>query len=739
MAEDRIDPEMLALFRKESAEQLETLEQALLRLEQQPGDEDALDTARRQMHNLKGASRILGLQPIEELAHTSEDLLEGATEEGGLEPDETEALFGSLDALRRLADAATVEGLEAEEVPVDEVVEELAPTDRPAEEAGPVAHEPPALDEQQPAGEADQQPAASISDPLERAEAHRIETIRVDPEHLDMLLRRAGELSATVRRLGAIGSRLDQGLDVLAEIDELVRNELPSATEASVARALRRDIDQLEETVEEAADEIEADTSRLGTLAETIEDGIKESRLVPMSTTFNLFSRAVRDLARAEDKRVDLEIEGEEVRADKQVLEELKGPLMHLVRNAVDHGIEPPGERRQAGKDPAGKVRLSARRTSESILVEVEDDGRGIDPDEIRRRARERELLSDAELANLDDGEILDLVFGAGFTTRERVSELSGRGIGLETVTKTAEQLQGTVSIDSALGEGTRVRMELPVELSTVHVVLSCMGPHTFGIPIEAVSRVTTVDADDVEQASGEVTADKDGAPVPVADIGHALAIREPPADLFAEGSRPCVIIRDGPQRLGILVDQIVGETEVVANPLGPVLRNVRSVSGASVLPDGEICIILDPADLSEDVQRAGSLVPEAGGGDRQRLRRLLLVEDTQVTRQQLRRTLETAGWDVLVAQDGEAAIERLAEENVDVVVTDILMPSLDGLDLTRRIREDPELSGLPVVLVSTRGAEKEADEAMEAGADAFVTKDPLEPTRLLDALEDLA
>lgn len=721
MADDH-DEEMMELFRAESAEQLDELEQALGRLETDPADAEAIEAARRQAHNLKGAARIMGMEGIERLAHNLEDTLHEAERLGA---EQTTTLHEGLESLRELVEAAS-RGEEAQ-VPVGDVVERLqegsGEPGAPAEATG----------EDDGGAEAGGQEG---KDPLQRAREQRIETVRVDPHRLDALMRRANELSTSVQRLHKVCSQLEGLKETLDELSRTVREELPAQTETAVSQVLRRRAERAGDDLTDAIDQLETDRAELARLADAIEGGVQEARLLPVETTFSLFARAACDLADEQGKEVEVELEGEQVRADKRVLEEMRGPLMHLVRNAVDHGLEPPEERREAGKDPVGLLRMAARRTPDSVVVEVEDDGRGIDPDEIRRLARRLELLPEAQLERLGDGEVLDLVFRSGFTTRETVSEVSGRGVGLQAVAESADELQGTVDLDSTPGEGTRVAIEVPIEVSTARVLLARCGPHSFGIPVDAISRVLKVDADDVEQEDGQATIEAGGARVPLADIGEALAIRSPPRDPFAEGRRPCVLLRESGQEAGLLVDELVGETELVVEPLGGVLRSVRTVTGAGVLADGQVCVILDPGEVAARIREAGPLIRgerlDAGEAPR-----VLVVEDAPVTRRQLQRLLEHAGWEVVTAEDGRRGIEALDETTVDAVVTDILMPEVDGIELTRRIREDPRLHRLPVVLLSTQ-SDDPAEAVEETGADAFISKEVFEPDELEHTLEEL-
>ncbi len=835
------DDEMLDLFRSESAEQLDQLERGLLKLEQQPHDIDALETVRRQTHNLKGASRILGLDRIEQVAHAAEDVFAEALDEEGLDTGHMDTLFDTLDRLRELVHAATSEEQALEDVPTADVVEQLrqetdeptAPTEAEAAQADEQADEaqdrhlqrptdpgaaqpgeqqppegpseqslphgavpgqseepvgagasrlasqqpepdsepelPPPLDEEE-AEARDQHPPTPLgtedepeveasegevpappdahappgegevgSDPLERARAYHIDTVRVDPNRLDVLMRQAGELVTATGRLEGLAADLEEAGEISEEVSSTIGDIVVSG-EAQLPPKLRRDVTELTDTLEEALDQLETDASRLEALAEGIENGIQESRLLPMSIAFNRFSRAVRDLARDQGKQIDLEIRGETVRADKRVIDGLRDPLMHLIRNAVDHGIEPPEERRAAGKAPTGHLRLRAKQKPDGIIVEVEDDGRGIDPDAVRRIARERELRDEAELAELDEEEIVSLVFDSGFTTRETVTDVSGRGIGLGAVAQGVDQLDGKVHLDSTPGRGTRIWIEVPVRLSTAHVVLVGVGPHRFGIPIEAVARVLSIPPQEMTQSPGGSLTRLEDETVQIAWIGQALDLGESLPGPTLDGSFPCVVLRHQDQHVGLLVDELVGETELVVKPIGGVLRRVRHVHGASVLDDGRVCIILDPVELAQSVADSKPV-------DRSQLasqqptsedHRLLLVEDTEITRTQLKRSLEAEGYEVTTASDGAQALGVLEQETIDLVITDILMPNVDGFALTRAIRERFDESELPVVLVTTRDSEKETEEGRQAGANAFISKDWFDPSELLGTIERL-
>lgn len=724
MRDDDLDEEMRELWRTESRDHLQGLEEALLFLEHDPGDEEGLRSAARETHNLKGAARIMGFEAIEELAHASEDVLHEATDRGRLGGPQLEALLEALDALRDLVEAASAGDPASADVDVEGLVDELAG-----------ASADPARD----TARAEPRPSEEGSDPLERARAHRIETIRVDPGRLDQLLRRANELTETVGRLDEIGAEVDESRTFVEGLSRTIREELPAGTEAPVSQAMRRDVDRLEARLERLADRLEADSTRLRTLAEAIEDRVQESRLLPMSTTFDLFERGVRDLARSQGKRVDLRIEGETVRADKRVLEQLKDPLMHMIRNAVDHGIEPPEEREAAGKDPVGTVRLAAKRTPETIAVEVEDDGRGIDPDEIRELARERGLVPAAEIDRLGDGEVLDLVFDAGFTTEKGATEVSGRGIGLESVANTIDQLHGSVHLDSTPGEGTRIAVEVPVEISTMNVLLVRLGPNAYAIPVDPIVRVLNVAREDLDASGDVVTVDLDG-PVPVADTARALGLGGPDPAPFEGGSMPCVVVRARGERLGLLVDELLGETEIVVEPLGGVLRRVHAVTGASVLGDGSVCVVLEPVEVAQRVRETGDRLPAGLVGDEPEGARVLVVEDAERERRRLRRRLEAAGFEVVEAERGGDGLARLEREPVDAVVADASAPDLDGIDLARRIREDPDREEMPVVIVASgeNAGEDGTQRALSAGADAFIPTDAVDRRELVATLEEL-
>ncbi|MBI3581855.1 MAG: response regulator [Nitrospinae bacterium] len=477
-------------------------------------------------------------------------------------------------------------------------------------------------------------------------------------------------------------------------------------------------------------------------IAGALDGGIREARLVPFSALFNLFPRMVRDLARDRSKVVELEIAGGDAKADKRIIEEMKDPLMHLIRNSIDHGLETPEERERAGKPRAGKIRLSAFRTEANIVVEVADDGRGLDVEAIKKTAVKRKMLSEKELEATPPREIENLVFAHGFSTSAFVTDVSGRGIGLDVVRANVEALKGSVQAESKPGVSCVFRVKLPVTLTTARVLLVEAGGGAYAIPMEYVDAALRVAPGDVFHLEGKpaIAPEHRGA-VWVAELSDVLGL---PKD--GEGARPpaawrpCVILAVGEDKFGVFVDDLLDEQEVVLKVKSGVLKRVRNVSDATILADGEICSVLNPNDMLRTIRKQSATAgPPVGKKPEERKRSVLLVEDSITTRTQEKRILEGGGYEVVTAVNGVDALEKLSRRSFDAVVSDVIMPEMDGLALTTRIRGDKRNKDLPVILVTTLASDEDKKRGLEAGANAYIPKPSFDQKILLETLERLA
>ena len=756
------DTELRQLFKAESTEHLARLDDGLLRLEKNCTDQALLEDVFREAHSMKGAARMLGLFKIETAAHGLESILNTARKgETPLTPDVIERMTIALGDLRKLVQEALT-GEPARTKSADSLNELQAPAALTPATVSPPAPKTgnPQLSEDdvklaQPDGELTQVRGTTPDKPAPTAsEPFRIETVRVETRKLDDLLTLAGELSVIQGRGQHRLSLMDEMLEQWAILERSRRKFRFLLSRAETAESIARTDETLRQMlhtdgetltllgnrIKQARDAFYEDGARLETTANTLGERVHATRLLPLSTMFSLFPRMVRDLAKEQDKEVELVIEGGELNVDKRVLEEMKDPLMHLLRNAIDHGIEAPVERERQGKPRGGVLQLRAVRESNNVLLEVRDDGRGLDVDAIRHVALQRGHHDEAALATMSTAQLQQLIFSPGFTTSTFVTELSGRGVGLDVVRVNVERLKGDIRMESVPHHGTMMQLRLPLGLSTTRLLLLSVGEHRYGLPIEFVHTSRRVHEQDIFTLEGRPAFELDGQAVIAPRLADLLGLS---AENQAEKSSDltvCIVIKVGDERLGLRVDELLDEEEVLAKPLGAPLQRVRNVSGLTILGNGEICAVLNPADLLRSAHKLAA-VPS-----RSKLVRvgppvktcILLAEDSVLVRVMEKRILEDAGYEVVAAVDGLDALNALGSRPFAAVVSDIMMPNMDGLTLTSRIRQEPHYRDLPVILVTSLASDEDKRRGLEVGANAYIPKPSFDQRVLLETLQRL-
>jgi two-component system chemotaxis sensor kinase CheA len=724
---DDIKSRLMATFRVEAEEHLQILTASLLALERggPPGEVRALlETAFREMHTLKGAARSVGLADVESLCQASESLLSRLTR-GQIEP--SRRILGRLqeavDAVGRLlggadrADVAEVIGR------IEKAVEPAAAAEGPAPSPAPAAPLPSAL-----------APAAT-----------QVATVRVPLAKLDAIAFQAEEL--LVLKLAAQERAREAG--ALAEVWEASRASLERLRQALKADggAAARTAEGLAAAQKAAGARTRDLSARLlrdqRTIAGAVEGLLEETRrlrMTPASSILDLFPRMVRDLAEEQGKDIELVAQGGALELDRRVLEAAKDPLIHLVRNAVDHGIEPPKARAEAGKPPRGRVSVSvASLEGGRVEIRVEDDGRGIDPARVKEAAVRAGLLtSEAAEALADDG-ALELVYRSGLSTSPIVTGVSGHGLGLAIVKERVERLGGRIDIETRAGKGTSVRMALPATIATFHGLRVRSAGQAFLLPLGAVERAVRVGLEDIKTVEGRPAVAGNGHPLFLARLGELLGLPDTAGTPQPHGKAPCVVARVGDQRLGLLVDEVVGDCEVLVKELQPPLVRVRNVAEAGLLGTGEIVLILRPSDLLRSAGGARRAPAPGPVAEARRPLAILVVDDSITTRTMEKNLLEAAGYRVRVAVDGIDAWTALKSEEFDLVVSDVDMPRLDGFDLTARIRADPKLKDLPVVLVTALESREDKERGIEVGANAYVVKSSFDQSNLLQIIGRLA
>jgi two-component system sensor histidine kinase and response regulator WspE len=449
----------------------------------------------------------------------------------------------------------------------------------------------------------------------------------------------------------------------------------------------------------------------------------------------------VRDVARRLGKDVRFELSGEATDVDRDVLEGLEAPLTHLLRNAVDHGLESPTDRSSAGKAAQGAVRLEARHHAGMLAITVSDDGRGIDPGALRSKIVERGLLDGSVAQDLSAAELLEFIFLPGFSTASSITEISGRGVGLDAVRSAVEAASGIVRVSSEVGRGTSFHLQLPVTRSVMRAVVAEVGGEAYAFPLLRIDRILRVPASDVQTLGAVQYFVLEGANVSLVSTQQVLGL----GSEESKGSEVCVVvIGEGNRRYGLAVDKFLGEHDLVVRPLDPRLGKVQDVAAAAILVDGAPALILDVEDLARSIEKlahAGRIekltARSDGQGGRQR-KRVLVVDDSITVREVERQLLVNRGYEVDVAVDGMDGLNSIRSAHYDLVVSDIDMPRLNGIDLVRAIKQDPRLSATPIIIVSYKDREEDRMRGLDAGANYYLTKSSFHDETLLKAVEDL-
>jgi two-component system chemotaxis sensor kinase CheA len=691
-----MDAALLEMFRAESAERFEQLDHDLLLLEKAPGDRALLEGAFREAHSLKGAARMLGLASMQAIAHRLEDELNSARQGAPLGAESLARMSQQLGELRRLANQATSgENAAAPRVPPAPRVEVTV--------AAPVVAEP--------------QVAATAGE-----QRFRIDSVRVDTAQLDKLMTHAGELAVTKTRVARRLADIEALIDVCEDWATKRASDAPSEL-----------LGRLSELRSAQAE----DSRRLDYVSGELHDGIRIARLLPLSTVLSLFARPVRDLAREQGKEVELVIVGGETSADKRILEEIKDPLMHLIRNAIHHGIESPAERLAAGKSRVGWLAINVQRAANAIVVEVSDDGRGLDDASIRSVAAKRGFATEEQLAAMTQGQLHALLFASGFSTTSFVTDVSGRGVGLDVVRANVDRLKGSISVHTEPGRGTRFVMRLPTTVATVRVLVVELNGLPYGLPAEAVEESRAIRAADVISLNGRDAVLHRGQPVFVAKLATVLELPSVAKRVSEEDAACyCVFVAAGGKSVGLFVDALLDEQEVILKPQCKLLKRVRNVAGATILDSGELCMVLSVDDLvASTLRQAVRSVAARPAAAAQRRKAVLLAEDSIIIRTQETRILESAGYEVVAAVDGLDAWTKLAAREFDAVVSDINMPRLSGLELLERIRGERRFKALPVILVTSLASDDDRKRGLDLGANAYITKPAFDQQVLLDCL----
>ncbi len=706
-------------FKAETRERIQTLNLGLLKLEKNAKDPELLNSMMREAHSIKGGARMMGYKRIADITHKMEDGLQRALNgELALTKECFEVLFKCLDALEPLLqDKVTWEDQGVTRDFTESICEmaDAAFSGKPL----PPARKTSESKKESPVPAAQPVPAAPAPEPVpasvakaEESTGVMEESIRVDIEKLNHLINLSGELLISKIQL----KELTQGI--------LARAVLQTE-ENPVLGALVRGLDAV--------------TDHIDVMTRDLQSEMMKVRMLPVGHLFNTFPRAMRDLAREKGKEVDFAIEGQETQLDKAILDEIRIPIVHLLRNAVDHGIESPEERKKQGKPETGRIKLSASQEGSQVVIAVTDDGRGIDVAKVKKHAVEKGFVSSEHIDSLAEEQVFNLLFTPGFSTHEGVSDTSGRGVGLDVVRDAIVRIKGMVEVKSRPGGGASFIMKLPLTLAITESLLAVAGSDVFAIPVDSVIETIRVSLGDIKTVETKDVITVRGHILPVVKLHDIFGL--PAKGIVEKKFFPIVIVQSVEKRIGILVDQLLGRQDIIGKSLGDPLQRVKNIAGATILGNGKVVLILDVPSIIQAaeggvVRKVVSKTKAAAPGKKKKT--ILLAEDVLSTAMLEKNILESVGYSVVIARDGKEALEKSAQESFDLVISDVLMPRMDGFELVTRLRREKLYKEVPIIIVTTRESDEDKRKGMEAGANAYLLKSDFTSEGLLETIERL-
>lgn len=692
----------IEIFTREAEEHLQALRQGFLAMEKDGLVPERLHELLRSAHTLKGSARMLDLGVLGQVAHDMETLLKSMEDgERPLTPGLVDLLLVATDALEALTAQAHSGGEIA--VNVDAVLEGL--------KTGVLSEHPTVL------------PAASPEVKTER------ETVRASVAKLDQMVNLLGEMLIVHRMFEERGRQMSS---LRGRLDAFLRR-LRQAENYRLCKEILDDFTRL--TLD-----LDRDTLALSYLTGELHDGAMELRMLPLSTITDDLVRMTRDLARDQQKEILFSISGDEVELDRMMLEAARPMLLHMLRNAVDHGVEAPDERQRAGKPVSAQVELSARYEGGFVRLVLRDDGRGIDPEQIRKVAVERRLLSADEARRLSDEEAVYMILRPGFSTREIITDISGRGVGMDVVKANVDRVKGNLVIHSTPGKGTEMILLLPLTLAIVNsLIVDCEGD-VYAIPLHYVTEILRLTEKDILSEGGKEVIRVRGTTLPLFAMREILGLSRQQSE---SKKLTALVLNFREQRLACLVSKSLGVQDLVAKGMGKQLKSVEFFSGATILGDGSPALILSVPDLfAASLSGQGSRLRQELEGTRVKARkgRVLVVDDSITTRTMEKNILETHGYEVTIAVSGPDALSQIASVDFtfDLVVSDVEMPGMTGFELTRKLREMDQTREIPVIIVSSLASDADKRQGIEAGAQAYIVKGSFDQGTLLSTVETL-
>ncbi len=740
--------DLIAIFKAETEDHLIKLDNGLVELERQPDNIELVRGLNREVHTLKGAARVFGFYEIQDIAHRIEDILvEVGGKRAAFNSFMAERIFKGLDTIRIILEKIVHE--KEIDVDVSDLCRDLEACLAAKQEIGtPRKSEPMKENEGEKAQREVVHPLNEEGNPPPSTQ--RDEYIRIPLSRADKLLYLVGEVvinrmksSAKITQMKRLSKLSMEVQKSVLSLSEAIKKEW-SPPEGEVTKLLSQCDAQMQKLREQTLtlyDHISSEVFHLDPVIDELQARVKEIKMFPLSTIFSGFLRMVRDISSQQGKEVNLVISGEETELDKKVIEGIKTSLIHILRNCIDHGIEEPEARIALGKPRYGTIKISAFHEGDNVVITVEDDGRGIDTEQIKQTALKKGLVASDDLKGMSNKEVLNLVFMNGYSTSPIVTDVSGRGMGLDIVRRDIINLKGRVILDSQKNRETKFTLVLPLTIAIIQALLLKVQNMLFALPMLSVTESVKVNMEDVSTIEGRMAIPFREHIVPLVRLDEVLGL--PPArdeEGKAKKAMLVVMVTSLDRRVGFIVDEILGDEEVFIKSLGKHLGKVKNVSGAIITATGEVAVVLDIEDLLAHNALSPQMVTEKRHPPKvkRKEKRILVVEDAFSTRELEKSILETHGYLVDTAVDGLDALNRITGNQYDLIVSDIEMPRMDGFELCKALKKNEGFKDIPFVMVTALQKEEDKRRGMEVGAAAYIVKSAFEQTNLLDTIERL-
>jgi len=754
---------LLATFKVEAQEHIKALSSGLIELEKAAADEQPkiVETVFREAHSLKGAARAVNLSNIETLCQSLESVFAALRkQEIELSSVLFDLLYEAVDALEKLLSAAEGKPDSPGQINLADITGRL----------GDVAFGKVVTGHKK-AAEVKTQPVADVSLPADETEAQppepeipaAVETVRVSTAKLNPILLQAEELFSAKLASQQRIAELDEISGMVAAWDKEQRKaysrlqKLNTAAEKkggqNVSAASRTEeltdfldwnqaqVRRLESKLAAATRAAKHDNHSVGLIVHSLLDNTKTVMMVSFSNLLEAFPRMVRDISRDRGKDIELVIHGGEAEIDRRILEEVKDPLIHLVRNCIEHGIETPTSRQQNNKPARGTITLAIAQQNSHIEILISDDGAGISAAGIKAAAVKLGIISEDEADNLADSEALSLIFASGISTSPIITDISGRGLGLAIVREKVDRVGGAVSFETHPGAGTTFRLVLPMTTATFRCVIVRAAGNLFAIPTANVERVVSLKQEEIKTVENRQTIELNGHAVSLVRFEDALGLTRQKSTGNNEGKPTAIVLHIDDKRIAFLLDEVINEQEVLIKNLGRQLADVPNIAGATILGTGRVVPIFNVRDLIESaVQASAAARPAIVAAEKAEEKKpaVLVVEDSITARTLLKNILQAAGYDTTAAIDGIDAFAQLRSREFDIVISDVDMPRMNGFDLTAKIRTDKKLAELPVILLTALESREHRERGIEVGANAYIVKSSFDQSNLLEVIRRL-